>query len=275
METQALKAVAIIERRRTYCSGEVDLIQSFLLKIRRGETPFFRVLRNIAIFFRATTLPLPRFLNPLLRGGFYVHHSAMKSCRWLFTYFYREPLFRGRCASVGKRFHLGRMPFIIGHAEIQIGDDVNFFGLVDVFSGRIFDRPILAIGNRVDVGHAVTFVVNKEIVIEDDVNIASGVRFMDTDAHPRDTAERIADLPPRPEEVKPVRICRYAWIGQNSFILKGVTVGEGAIIGVNSVVVSDVPAYSVVMGNPARVVIKNTQKQPDPQPNRVEERTGA
>jgi acetyltransferase-like isoleucine patch superfamily enzyme len=83
------------------------------------------------------------------------------------------------------------------------------------------------------------------------------VRFMDTDAHPRDTMARIADLPPRPEEVKPVRICRYAWIGHNAFIMKGVTVGEGAIIGVNSVVVTDIPAYSVAMGNPARVVVKN------------------
>jgi acetyltransferase-like isoleucine patch superfamily enzyme len=69
--------------------------------------------------------------------------------------------------------------------------------------------------------------------------------------------DRIADLPPRPEEIKPIRICRYAWIGQNSFILKGVTVGEGAIIGVNSVVVTDIPPYSVAMGNPARVVVKN------------------
>jgi acetyltransferase-like isoleucine patch superfamily enzyme len=101
--------------------------------------------------------------------------------------------------------------------------------------------------------------VNKEILIEDDVNVASGVRFMDSDAHPRDTMQRIADLPPAPEEIKPVRICRYAWIGQNSFILKGVTVGEGAIIGVNSVVVTDIPPYSVAMGNPARVVVKNIQ----------------
>jgi acetyltransferase-like isoleucine patch superfamily enzyme len=80
---------------------------------------------------------------------------------------------------------------------------------------------------------------------------------MDSDAHPRDAADRIADLPPKPEEIKPVRICRYAWIGQNAFILKGVTVGEGAVVGVNSVVVTDVPPYSVVMGNPARVVVKN------------------
>jgi len=100
-------------------------------------------------------------------------------------------------------------------------------------------------------------VVNKEIVIEEDVNIATGVRFMDTDSHPKDTMARIADLPPKPEEVKPIRVGRYAWIGQNSYIMKGVTIGEGAVVGVNSVVVTDIPPYSLAMGNPARVVMKN------------------
>ena len=118
-----------------------------------------------------------------------------------------------------------------------------------------------------DIGHNVVFVVNKEIVIEEDVNVASGVRFMDTDSHPRDAAERSADCPPRPEEIKPVRVGRYAWIGQNSFILKGVTIGEGAIIGVNSVVVTDIPPYSVAMGNPARVVIKNAGKPVESNPS--------
>ena len=123
-----------------------------------------------------------------------------------------------------------------------------------IFSaGAQFDEPRLVLGDRVDIGHNVVFMVNQEIVLEDDVNVASGVRFMDSDAHPRDAMARIADLPATPEEIKPVRIRRYAWIGHNSFIMKGVTVGEGAIIGVNSVVVNDIPAYCVAMGNPARV----------------------
>jgi acetyltransferase-like isoleucine patch superfamily enzyme len=64
-------------------------------------------------------------------------------------------------------------------------------------------------------------------------------------------------LPPKPEEIKPVRICKNAWIGRGATVMKGVTVGEGAIIGANSVVVTDIPPYSIAMGNPARVVMKN------------------
>jgi acetyltransferase-like isoleucine patch superfamily enzyme len=210
-----------------------------------------------------SNFPLPRFLYPMVRLIFDLQGQIAEFFRWAFSYFIREPLFRARCASVGKRFRLFRLPYVMSHAEIRIGDDVNFFGKVDIMSGRIFDNPRLIIHDRVDIGHNVGFVVNKEIVIEDDVNVASGVRFMDSDAHPKDTQDRIADLPPKPEEIKPVRICKNAWIGQNVFILKGVTVGEGAIIGVNSVVITDIPAYSVAIGNPARVVAKNLDK---PQP---------
>jgi acetyltransferase-like isoleucine patch superfamily enzyme len=236
------------------------MIDNLILKIKRGESPFYAALRSFVKAVLTSNFPVPRFLYPVLRLIFDLQGQIAEFFRWGFSYFIREPLFRARCASVGKRFRLFRLPYVMSHAEIRIGDDVNFFGKVDIMSGRIFDNPRLIIHDRVDIGHNVGFVVNKEIVIEDDVNVASGVRFMDSDAHPKDTQDRIADLPPKPEEIKPVRICKNAWIGQNVFILKGVTVGEGAIIGVNSVVITDIPPYSVAIGNPARVVAKNLDK---------------
>jgi acetyltransferase-like isoleucine patch superfamily enzyme len=203
-----------------------------------------------------STLPVPRFLFPVLRLVYHLHFGTLFAGRWLLNYFYREPLFRSRCVSIGEGFHLWLMCEVTGHPSIVIGSHVNFYGEVAITSGRIFDEPRLVIGDRVDIGHQVVFVVNKEIVIEDGVKIASNCRLMDTDGHPRDTQARLSDLPPPPDEVKPIRICRNAWIGQNSFILKGVTVGEGAIVGVSSVVVTDIPPYAVAMGNPARVVVK-------------------
>jgi acetyltransferase-like isoleucine patch superfamily enzyme len=233
------------------------VLDSIALKIKRRDTPFYSGLYNLARRILSANLPLPLFLNPALRTLFLAHQSLFAFLRWLSNYFYSEPLFRGRCESIGKRFALSRMPFVIGHAKIYLGDDVNFFGKVDIFSGRIFDEPQLRIGNRVDIGHGTLFVVNKEIVIEDDVNVAPGVTFMDSDGHPRDVADRIADMPPKPEEIRPVRICKNAWIGHGVSIMKGVTVGEGAIIGAHSVVIADIPPRSIAMGNPARVVMKN------------------
>jgi len=151
------------------------------------------------------------------------------------------------------------MPDISGHAEIHIGNDVNIFGHLGITSGRVVERPRLIIKDRADIGHMVSIGVNKEVIIEEDVNIASYVRILDNDAHPRDPDLRAADLPPAEDEIKPVRICQRAWIGQGSYIMKGVTIGEGAVVGANSVVVTDVPPFAVVMGNPARVVVKDVR----------------
>ncbi len=233
------------------------MIQEFILKIKRQETPFYRSLYNVAKKLQTANLPLPRFMLPVLKLFYFCHQGLFSFFRRAGGYLYVEPLFRGRCESIGRNFVIHKMPFVVGHAKIRIGDNVNFFGKVDVYTGRMFDSPALIIHNRVDIGSHVTFVVNKEIVIEDDVNVASNAIFMDSDAHPRDVTERIADLPPRPEEIRAVRICKNAWIGRGAVILKGVTIGEGAIIGVNSVVVTDIPPYTVAMGNPARVVVKN------------------
>jgi acetyltransferase-like isoleucine patch superfamily enzyme len=51
-----------------------------------------------------------------------------------------------------------------------------------------------------------------------------------------------------------VRIGAHAWIGLGSIVMKGVTVGDGAVVAAGSVVTSDVPARAIVAGNPARQV---------------------
>ena len=233
------------------------MIGSLLTRMRRRRSPVFLVLKRLVHAMRTFRLPLPNFLRPVLRLGFYTQQATLNAIRWLLAVFIYEPLFRGRCSTAGKRLRITRMPFVIGPTSIYIGDDVNFFGQVDIASGYVSENPKLILHDRVELGHNVVFVVNKLVEIESDVNVAGGVRFMDSDAHPREMAARIADLPPGEDEVKPVRICRGAWIGQNACILKGVTVGEGAIVSINSVVVTDVPPHTVVMGNPARVVVKN------------------
>jgi hypothetical protein len=118
---------------------------SFVLKLRRGDTPFYRRLRQLAHNVRSSNLPLPRFFNPVLRGGFHIFHNPELAIRWALGYFIYEPLFRGRCESVGKRFRVTRMPWVVGQSKIYIGDDVNFFGKVDIFSGSQLDEPRLVL----------------------------------------------------------------------------------------------------------------------------------
>ncbi len=241
----------------------MDLIDQFSLKLRRGEGWFFSRARKVAMALFRSNLPMPGFLKPGFRLLYTMHYTVKYSFIRVLNYLYCEPAFRGRCERIGRGLQLWALPHVIGHAKIYIGDHVNIYGHLGVMSGRVFDDPTLEIGDRVEIGHNVFFTLNKHIVVEDEVNIASFVHIMDSDSHPRDPYLRAQKLPPSPDEVKPVRICKRAWIGLGTFIMKGVTIGEGAIVGSNSVVISDVPPFSVVLGNPARVVVKDVRTNPE------------
>jgi acetyltransferase-like isoleucine patch superfamily enzyme len=232
------------------------MIDRFVLAIRRGDTPLFRMLRRLRNALLRSNFFAPRALYPLYRGMYFLHFAILYASRWTLNYFYREPLFRSRCASCGKRLSLWLAPHIVGRPEIHIGNDVNLFGRIDIITDPAIGGARFAVQDRVDVGHNVRFIVNLRIEIEEEVNIASGCTFMDSDSGSP------GKRPPDSGDSLPVRICRGAWIGQNAFILKGVTVGEGAVVGVNSVVVSDIPPFSVALGNPARVVFKNPPRAP-------------
>ena len=245
----------------------MGLIDQFTLKLRRGDGWFFSRARKLAKGIVTSNFPVPAFLKPVYRSIYELHYTIKYSFIRLITYFYYEPAFRSRCTAVGKNLQIWAFPHVDGHAKIYIGDNVSIYGHMGVGSGRIYDEPKLVIGNGVDIGHQVFFTVNQEVIIEDHVNIASFTHILDSDGHPRDPQLRAMKLPPSIDDIKPIRICTRAWIGMGSFIMKGVTVGEGAIVGSNSVVVNDVPPFSVVLGNPARVIVKDTRAKTATEPS--------
>jgi acetyltransferase-like isoleucine patch superfamily enzyme len=83
------------------------------------------------------------------------------------------------------------------------------------------------------------------------VLLGPNVTIMDTDGHGLDRT-----LPDIPEywSSRPVKICKGAWIGMGATILKGVTVGEYAVVAAHSVVTKDVPPHGIVGGNPAKLI---------------------
>lgn len=112
------------------------------------------------------------------------------------------------------------------------------------------------------VGDEVVLSAHVGIDIEPDVLIAHGCQIFDNVTHPIDAAARAEHyrsiLAGRafdgPIPATPVRIQRNAWIGMNSIIMRGVTIGPRSIVAAGSVVVSDVPADTVVAGNPAQKI---------------------
>jgi len=237
-------------------------IDRFALKLKRSQSPAARTAKSILYYLRSPTVPrLPRIARQLLRPLYFLHFGVIVAVRNLLI-FYRGPLLQSRCASFGRRVKLaGKLPFITGPVEIHVGNDVVFGGNVSIMSGRLCEgKPRLILMDRSSVSWNVMIVVNKEIVLEEDVWITHDVRISDSEGHRREVDLRLANVPPRPEDFRPVRICRGAWIGNGSHIMKGVTIGEGAVIGANSVIISDVPPFALAMGNPAEVLIRGFGK---------------
>jgi acetyltransferase-like isoleucine patch superfamily enzyme len=92
----------------------------------------------------------------------------------------------------------------------------------------------------------------QRILIGDDVAVGANTVITDTDFHPLSYAARHSD--PADGAVLPVTIEDDVFIGMNCLILKGVTIGQGSVVGAGSVVTREVPPHSIVAGNPARLV---------------------
>jgi acetyltransferase-like isoleucine patch superfamily enzyme len=230
------------------------VLDSLILKIRRADTPLTRLLKKTYRTLQTASLPVPGPLKPLGNAVYSLHSLIGWVGKRTVSALYREPVFRSRCERAGARLNLSLLPEAFGHTRIVIGDDVVCHGKFGIYSGRVFDAPRLTIGSRVSIGHQVNISCNREVVIEDDVLIAGQCTISDNDGHPLEARERIAGSPPQPESTRPVRICRMAWIGTGAIILKGVTIGEGSIVGAGSVVTADVLPYTIVAGNPAKVI---------------------
>lgn len=176
----------------------------------------------------------------------------------------------GQYCSIGSETYLNlekieiRNP-AMGEIFITIGNESHIDAniIFETTNGKI------NIGNRTYIGNS-TLISVCNIFIGDDVLIAWGCYIIDNDFHSLDWEKRKDDVQLFKKTFqegilnfgkdwsvvskKPVTIRDKAWIGFNSIILKGVTIGEGAIVAAGSVVTKDVPDYSIVGGNPATFI---------------------
>jgi len=150
---------------------------------------------------------------------------------------------------------------------IKIGDGC-ILGVKIISEG---EATFFKFGNNVYIGKS-QIICRSGIEFEDNIMVAWGVTFYDHDSHSLEYGLRQQDLQQQLEDyanfkgnflknknwevvkTKPIKVCKNSWIGMNATILKGVTIGEGAIVAACSVVTKDVPPFSVVAGNPATVV---------------------
>jgi acetyltransferase-like isoleucine patch superfamily enzyme len=106
-----------------------------------------------------------------------------------------------------------------------------------------------------------TICAAERVVVGDRCVIGANVTIVDTDFHSLDAAIRSTPGDFASARTKPVEIGSDVFVGGGSYILKGVRIGDRAVIGAASVVTQDVPADAVVAGNPARVISRRENHQ--------------
>ncbi len=160
---------------------------------------------------------------------------------------------------------MSQTDFVRVTPDVKLGRDVKIYGFVNLYGCAIGDQCKIGtfveiqkgvtVGNRVKISSH-SFLC-EGVTIEDDVFIGHGVVFIN-DKYPRAIAPHGELQTEADWTVIPITIRRGASIGSNATILYGVTIGEGAIVGAGSVVTKDVPAHTIVVGNPARILRKLT-----------------
>lgn len=172
----------------------------------------------------------------------------------------------------GRKIHTDGLAFIGKKVKIEIGP------LAHVILDRwcwVGNRTklrahggFIRIGSKSVLGEEITFSTYEEISIGRECIIADRVMFIDFDHIVADPEQAI-----RKQGLysKPVRVGNNVWIGYGACILRGVTIGDGAVVGTNAVVTKDVPANAIVGGIPAKVLRmreapKRLTWEPDPRP---------
>lgn len=153
---------------------------------------------------------------------------------------FRSPIIKHSFAKCGK--------------NVAIARKTSFSGIKNIY-----------VGNRVSMGQGMLVLTTRaKVYIGDNVMFGPNVTIISGD-HRIDRTDKpmilIKDEEKLPENDKDIVFEGDNWIGANAIILKGVTIGVGAVVAAGAVVTSDVSPYSIVGGVPARLIKKRVEEQ--------------
>jgi len=242
-----------ISRAEAIPSGQTR--KSLRGRLATSDQFFPRVLRHGYRALHSFSVPAPRIATkPLL----WLVLAFRQSYQFLVRVFICEPLFKASCKEYGARLRTDcHLHYVQGSGDIVLGDDVWFDGRVTItFAARFADHPLLEVGDKTAIGNQTEFRIGKRISIGKNCNLSGWTILMDSNGHPGDPALRWAGRPPDPDDVRPIVIGDGVWIGLRCIIFPGVRIGTGSIVSAGSIVRTHVPPYSVVAGNPAKVMFR-------------------
>ncbi|RTL49082.1 MAG: acyltransferase [Sphingobacteriales bacterium] len=149
---------------------------------------------------------------------------------------------------IGKQVYFGKLAAIWPH-HINVGNRVHIENNVILkFDGPFQEGTSILIGSDVFIGTFTEFNIKYSITIGNHCLIASGCRFIDHD-HGIERGQLMKEqLCPG----APIIIGDDVWVGTNAVVLKGVTIGDGAIVAAGAVVTKSIPPYEIWGGVPAK-----------------------
>lgn len=145
-------------------------------------------------------------------------------------------------SGIGLELHDRAVLKIVGNSSVGHGASI-----------RIYPDGVVKIGNNTYIAGNANIGCASEISIGNDCAISWNVTIIDSDFHSW-SLEGI-----KKEMTMPIIIENHVWIGNNAIILKGVTIGEGSIVGAGSVVTRSIPPHSLAAGNPARIISSSVE----------------
>lgn len=141
-------------------------------------------------------------------------------------------------------------------SSIILGNSVHLQSGVWLNALADASQPVIEIHDGCDIGRHCFISAATSVVLEEDVLLSPNVIISDH-SHVTDNLDQ-AILRSGITKSRPVRLKKGCWVGANCVILPGVTIGEHAVIGANSVVRKSVPDFTVAVGSPATVVKRLT-----------------
>jgi len=228
----------------------MKIFEKFIEKIKkkRGALPTF--LNGLYYKFAYVNIYIPM---PIMAVIVYLRFVVRRSWYWLKNKFYCEPMIRYRCFSVGNNLRAdGDIPLIVGSGKIIIGDNVKIGNCNNwIVTSNLFEDPLLQIGNNTSINYQTAISVEEKVVIGNNCHIAGETRIYDNNSHALHYSN---NRQMTKQDVAPVIIEDYVWLGLRSIVLKGVHIGQGAVVAAGSVVTKNVPPMTLVGGNPAHVI---------------------
>ncbi|MFA4932981.1 MAG: acyltransferase [Candidatus Omnitrophota bacterium] len=231
------------------------MLNRIILKIKNRENKVFSIIYWLGKAIINFSFPC---IRPLHKTLWCVRKTRLSLWRWLLKSFYYTPMFISSCCSVGKNLILlDGIPEINGFLKIVVGNNVTIYGKNSAFGGGLRNiTPVLEIGDNTFIGPNVRMGILKSISIGKHCLLAADIILNDNDGHPLEWRKRRNKEAVDDNNVRPIIIEDDVWIGRGCFICKGVKIGKGSIIGARSVVTKDVEPFTIVAGQPARLIKK-------------------